>query len=69
MAACEYYKDGRAKPVYPCRMNAFITQFNHGKKRTLEQDPEHRDHRSHRHRHHLRGDLMYGRVKEKRMHP
>ena len=37
--------------------------FNHGKQEHLGQDPEHRDHRTHRHRHHLRGDILHGRVK------
>ena len=37
--------------------------------RNLEQDPEHRDHRTYRHRHHLRGDLLHGRVDNKRAQP
>ena len=36
--------------------------FNHGKKRHLEQDSEHFNHRTHRHRNHLRGDFVHGRV-------
>ena len=39
------------------------SEIINGKQKNLEQDPEHRDHRTYRHRHHLRGDLLHGRVK------
>ena len=39
------------------------SEIINGKQEHLEQDPKHRDHRTNRHRHHLRGDLLYGRVK------
>ena len=38
-------------------------------KEHLEQNPEHRNHRTYRHRHHLRGDLVHGRVNNKRAQP
>ena len=38
---------------------------NH-EQRNLEQSPEHRDYRTHRHRHHLRSDLLHGRVNERK---
>ena len=48
-----------AKNYHLSFINYHLT--NH-EQRHLEQDPEHRDHRADRHSHHLRGDIVHGRV-------